>query len=141
MKKLRVCNRGDNFTLQQTMHKSIQFIQCLTIINENAEARRSLRSFKVVAWLGLQTRVISKAIENELADAKETFTILFTLLDFVSFVSYLKPSQHKFHNSIFIFHYFSSKQAFIFILYIFVFFFSIKLLLLLFWLFDICLIK
>jgi len=57
------------------MQKSIQFIQCLTIINENAEARRSLRSFPVVAWSGLQTRVISKAIENELADAKETFTV------------------------------------------------------------------
>ena len=126
MKKLRVCNRGDNFTLQQTVQKSIQFIQCLTIINENAEARRSLRSFPVVAWSGLQTRVISKAIENELADAKETFTVqvihtsqlrstCFSFETFTTLISQLN----------FVFHYFSSKQAFIFIFSIFFLFFHI----------------
>jgi len=107
------------------MKKSIQFIQCLTIINGNAEARRSLRTFPVVAWLGLQTRVISKAIENELADAKETFTVqaihtsqlrstCFSFETFTTLISQLN----------FVFHYFSSKQAFIFIFFFFFFFFS-----------------
>ena len=102
------------------MQKTIQFIQCLTLINENAEARRSLRSFPVVAWSGLQTRVISKAIENELADAKETFTVqaihtsqlrstCFSFETFTTLISQLN----------FVFHYFSSKQAFIFIFSIF----------------------
>ena len=123
MKKLRVCNRGDNLSLQQTMKKSIQFIQCLTIINENAEARRSLRSFPVVAWSGLQTRVISKAIENELADAKETFTVqaihtsqlrstcfsfetfttLISQLNFFLFFTIFLPSKHSFSFSLFSF--------------------------------------
>ena len=93
-----------------------------TLINENAEARRSLRSFPVVAWLGLQTRVISKAIENELADAKETFTVqaihtsqlrstCFSFETFTTLISQLN----------FVFHYFSSKQAFIFIFFHIVF--------------------
>ena len=119
MKKLRICNRGDNLSLQQTMKKSIQFIQCLTIINENAEVRRSLRTFPVVAWLGLQTRVISKAIENEIADAKETFTVHYSHIS-TSFHLFLIWNLHSsYFTTQFLFFtiFLPSKHSFLFSLY------------------------
>ena len=110
------------------MKKSIQFIQCLTIINGNVEARRSLRAFRLKLGLVNKQGSFLRPLKTKLPMQKrhslyiihtsrlrsicfsfETFTTLISQLNFCFSLFFFQASIH-FHFLYFFFSFTSYLQ-------------------------------